>query len=396
MTPLAIGQERSIRLVDEARRQRPDDRARHRTLVRGGGRERRRPLRDRHLRGHPQDDPGPRRDAPHPRPGRRPHPAGLGRADRAVLDRTLHPAPRRRRGGQGGGGARALGRGALRADHLDRALPPRGAAPRRRQRRDAERPRQPDRYDDPPEDGGEAGAARDRRRRGAAAQADGDPLPRAGGVRARDEDPVAGPGGDGQDAARVVPPPAAEGDPGGAGRVRRTAGGDHGAAGTGRRGEPPRGSRQAGAARARPALEATARRRRVRRHPHLPRVDPFAPVERDDRRRPRPQGRQAHPGRGSLRPRQGQGAHRRAPRSAEADEHALGPHPLLRRPTRRRQDLARPVDRTRARAQVRARVGRRRPRRGGDPRPPAHVHRRDARDDHPRACAMPAPRTRSS
>ena len=37
VTPLAIGQERSIRLVDEAVAERPDDRARHRPLVRGGG-----------------------------------------------------------------------------------------------------------------------------------------------------------------------------------------------------------------------------------------------------------------------------------------------------------------------------------------------------------------------
>ena len=54
-------------------------------------------------------------------------------------------------------------------------------------------------------------------------------------------------------------------------------------------------------------------------------------------------------------------------------------------PPGRRQDLARPVDRAHARPQVRAHLGRRRPRRGGDPRPPAHVHRRDARHDHPRA-----------
>ena len=36
-------------------------------------------------------------------------------------------------------------------------------------------------------------------------------------------------------------------------------------------------------------------------------------------------------------------------------------------------------------AQVRAPVGRRRPRRGRDPRPPPHVHRRDAGLDHPRS-----------
>ena len=54
------------------------------------------------------------------------------------------------------------------------------------------------------------------------------------------------------------------------------------------------------------------------------------------------------------------------------------PDPLLRRPARRRQDEPRPVDRPGARARVRADLGRRRPRRGRDPRPPAHLHRRDA------------------
>jgi ATP-dependent Lon protease len=48
------------------------------------------------------------------------------------------------------------------------------------------------------------------------------------------------------------------------------------------------------------------------------------------------------------------------------------------------QDLTRAVDRTGPRQEVRAHLGRRRPRRVGDPRPPAHVHRRDAGDDHPR------------
>ena len=60
------------------------------------------------------------------------------------------------------------------------------------------------------------------------------------------------------------------------------------------------------------------------------------------------------------------------------------PDPLLRRPARRRQDLARPVDRARARPHVRPDLGRRRPRRVRDPRPPAHLHRRDARHDRAR------------
>ena len=119
----------------------------------------------------------------------------------------------------------------------------------------------------------------------------------------------------------------------------------------GRGGEAPRGGRQAGAARARPAVEAPARRRRVRRHPHLPRVDPLAAVER---RRPRTtstsSAARADPRRGPLRPREGQGAHPRVPGGPEAEARRSRPDPLLRRPARRRQDLARPVDRPRARA----------------------------------------------
>jgi ATP-dependent Lon protease len=49
------------------------------------------------------------------------------------------------------------------------------------------------------------------------------------------------------------------------------------------------------------------------------------------------------------------------------------------------QDLAGEVDRQFARAQVRQRVARRHARRGGDPRPSPHLHRRPARPDHPGA-----------
>jgi ATP-dependent Lon protease len=52
-------------------------------------------------------------------------------------------------------------------------------------------------------------------------------------------------------------------------------------------------------------------------------------------------------------------------------------------PPGRRQDLARQVDRARDEPQVRAPVARRRARRGRDPRPPPHLHRRLPRPDHP-------------
>ena len=106
---------------------------------------------------------------------------------------------------------------------VDRArpLPPRGAAARRRERRRSERALQSRRVDAAVEDGGEAAPARAHRRRGAPARGLGDPEPRARGVRARLQDPVPGSGGDGEGPAGVLPAPAAEGDPGRAGRGGR-------------------------------------------------------------------------------------------------------------------------------------------------------------------------------
>ena len=70
--------------------------------------------------------------------------------------------------------------------------------------------------------------------------------------------------------------------------------------------------------------------------------------------------------------------------------------PVLRRAAGRRQDVARQVDRPRARPQVRAHQRRRRARRGRDPRTPPHLHRRDAGHDHPRAARRGLARTRCS
>ena len=67
-----------------------------------------------------------------------------------------------------------------------------------------------------------------------------------------------------------------------------------------------------------------------------------------------------HPRRGSLRPRQDQAADHRISRRAQARAAGQGADSVLRRSARRRQDLARPVDRARHGAEVRARVARRR------------------------------------
>ena len=64
----------------------------------------------------------------------------------------------------------------------------------------------------------------------------------------------------------------------------------------------------------------------------------------------------------SLRPREDQGAHPRIPGGAPPGEESQGLHPLLRRTSGRRQDLARHVDRQGHRPQVRPHVARRRAR----------------------------------
>ena len=85
----------------------------------------------------------------------------------------------------------------------------------------------------------------------------------------------------------------------------------------------------------------------------------------------------------SLRPREGQRAHRRVPRGAAARQQADRADPVPGRSSRRRQDLARQIDRQGDRARVRARVARRRARRSGDSRPSADLYRLDAGQDHP-------------
>ena len=135
---------------------------------------------------------------------------------------------------------------------------------------------------------------------------------------------------------------------------------------------------------------------RARRDPHLARVDRLAAVGQVDRGQPRPRHARGGPRRGPLRHRAGQGPHPRVPRRAQAQARRPRLHPLLRRPARRGQDVAGPLDRPRAGAQVRAHQRGRRARRGRDPRPPAHLHRRDARARSSARCATRGRTTRCS
>ena len=180
----------------------------------------------------------------------------------------------------------------------------------------------------PPEDGGEAGPPRGGRRRGAPAAADRDPLARAGGLRAGDEDPVPGAGGDGQVPAGVLPAPAAEGDPGGARRGRTSSRrSSPSCAHRSRRRSFPRtptsrrGASSTGSPSSRPRPPSTASSARTSSGSFR------SPGTRRPRTTSTSRRRAPDPRRGPLRPREGQGANHRAPGGAEADEQALRPHP---------------------------------------------------------------------
>ena len=94
--------------------------------------------------------------------------------------------------------------------------------------------------------------------------------------------------------------------------------------------------------------------------------------------------------RGPLRPREGQGAHRRVPRRPAAREDAARARSCAwsARPASARPRSA--SHRARDQPQVRAHVARRRARRGRDPRPPPHLHRLDAGQDRAEHGARPA------
>ena len=185
LTPLAVGQERSIQLVNDVL-------AGDRMLVMVGSKDpeletpgpdqlytrRRR----RHRRAHAQ---GARRDAADPRPGR---PAGADRRSGSARSPTSSPriaeAPDIVERGPGADRADAQRPADVLAHHRGGPVPARGAADGGRQPRRPVRARAPDRRRAADQDRGEAGAARGARRRQAAAAALGDPRARARGRRA--------------------------------------------------------------------------------------------------------------------------------------------------------------------------------------------------------------------
>ena len=351
LTPLAVGQERSIKLVNDVL-------SGNRMLAMVASKD---PENDTPgpddlygvgVAGHGRaDDEGARRHAPHPRPGRRAGEAlGLRHRD------ALPGRARRADGRRGEAEPRARGAHPQRPEHLQRdhradPLPARGAPARRHQPRRPLGARPPDRRRAADLGRGEAGAARGARRRQEAPPPLGDPDPRARGGPPRHQDPVPGRVRDRQGPARVLPARADEGDPGGARRDRRP--------GRPRSTSSASGSRRRSCPR-RPRRRPTASSGRLEKLPSAAAeygvirsylewlVDLPWSVETEDNLDIKHAKR--GPQRGPLRPRGHQGPDPRVPGRPQAEPGVARPDPLLRRPARRRQDQPRQVDRPRARA----------------------------------------------
>ena len=78
-----------------------------------------------------------------------------------------------------------------------------------------------------------------------------------------------------------------------------------------------------------PGSRSCRHRRRVRRHPHLPRLDPGAALGEDEIEDNLDLDHARDPRRGPLRPREGQGTNHRVPRRLQAQERPLGADPVL-------------------------------------------------------------------
>ena len=236
-------------------------------------------------------------------------------------------------------------------------------------------------------------ADQDRGAPGAAGAAGRGPSPaapvRAAGPRVRadlhrHQDPVAGGVRDGEGPARVLPAPAAQGHPGGAWRGGRAGGRGPRAARADRRRRPAAARPQAGRARAAALRAPAAAGRRARRDPQLPGVAGHAAVVAQQRGPHRSQTGPQDPGPRPLRHGEGQGPDPGVPGGAQAQARRQELDPVLRGPPGRGQDQPGQVDRLRHGPRVRAHQRRRRARRVRDPRPPPHVHRRHAGHDHAR------------
>ena len=237
-------------------------------------------------------------------------------------------------------------------------------APARRRRREAE----------PARDHLAARAAEPHRRH---------PRNRGGQAPGRSPHPVSRQEADGEGAEGVLPQREDEGDPEGTGPQGREGQRDRRAEEEDRTVEDAEGRRGKG----RPGAEAPRGDAADVGGSHglaqLSRLADRRSLVQEDPREPRPEARRSGAARGPLRSREDQGPHPRVPRRPLAGQEAEGDDPDVLRTSGRRQDVAGQVDRPRDEPQVRPPVARRRARRGGDPRPPPHLHRRVPRPDHP-------------
>ena len=282
---------------------------------------------------------------------RREHDEPRGVAVRAVREAVEQPALRRH-------DRRGPGRRSRQARRHDRRAPP------GRRRREAE-------------------PARDHLPRRTPQPHRRHPRSRGGQAPGRPPHPVAREEADGEGAEGVLPQREDEGDPEGTGPQGREGQRGRRAQEEDRAGEDAGRRRREGDSGAEAPRVDAADVGRGDRLAQLPRLADRRALVQEDQGEPRPQARRADPQRGPLRPGEDQGPDPRVPGGPRADQEAEGDDPDLLRPSGRRQDLAGQVDRPRHEPQVRAALARRRPRRGGDPRPSPDLHRRLPRPDHP-------------
>ena len=186
-------------------------------------------------------------------------------------------------------------------------------------------------------------------------------------------DPVAGRQRDRQGPARVLPPPAAEGDPGGARRGRRAPGRSRRAARAIEAKNLPRRALRPRSASSRGSRSCHGGGR-VRRHPHVSRLDPLLPWSAD-RGRPRSRARAGDPRRRTIFDLEKVKERiRRVPGGVEAEEGRARPDPLFRRPAWRTARPRSGFNRPQRSGASRAHLPWRRPRRVRDPRaPPTYI-----------------------
>ena len=360
MTPFVVGRESSVRALEEAMAGRQENLSRHPARRLHRRTEAQRNLQRRHDRQH--------RAEPETAGWQHQGPGGRRRARQSGLgDRRRRLLPRHRSHFGIQGGDRAAARCADQPRH--------GAVRAVRQAQ----PEPELRDDDRGHPGGRSGQAgryrgrqspaHHRREAGAARNLRSDRPPDARGRDARYRDREAerrphhpGPreAPDGKGAERVLPQREDQGHPEGTGARREER--DRRAEEAHRNRRHDAGRAREGHGRVEAAGEHAADVGRIHRLAQLSRLAAGGAVEEEIQGNPRPQVRRAGARERSLRPGEDQGAHPRIPGGAPPGEESQGLDPLLRRTSRRGQDVARHVDREGHRPQVRPHVARRRAR----------------------------------